>query len=117
MFGRTTATVVMLLACQLASGCCLCFRPFFCCHRPFCGGGWGGGWGGGCCGDPCTACYNPGMPAATLAPPVAPLPVYNTVPVMPGPATVTPPATPPAANPPIDRIPPVSAAVPTGLRR
>ncbi len=104
MFGRPRATVLLLLACQLASGCCCCYRPFLCCRRPFVGG----------C-EPCTACYGP--PAAVPAPVGAPLPppagfpVYNAVPVQSAPAGTMPALTSPGNNPPaMDRIPPFSSA-------
>ena len=48
MFGRTRATVLLLLACQFASGCC-CYRPFFCCGNRFFAP----------CGEPCSSCYQP----------------------------------------------------------
>jgi hypothetical protein len=115
MLGRTLATVLLLLASQLASGCCGCYRPFFCCKQRFYGGY------GGCC-EPCTACYGGAAPAP-IGPPVAiappAYPVYNTLPMQPAvPTQATPPASTPANNPPIDRIPSFGAAIPTsGLHR
>lgn len=109
MFGRTTATALLLLACQLASGC-YCCRPFFCCKHRF----YGGFYGGGFC-EPCTACYS-APPVVPAGPPVAPVPVYTGVPV-PLPTGTMPPVTNPTTNPPLERIPSFSAAVPTGIRR
>jgi hypothetical protein len=110
MFGRTTATVLLALACQLASGCCYGWHPFLCCRERMCGGYAGGYGSGGCC-DSCVSGYSP--PPGV---PVAPMPVINAAPVQQPPATGAP------GIAPIDKIPSfgpggLSPALPTGIRR
>jgi hypothetical protein len=104
MLGRTLATVLLLLVTQLASGCCGCYRPFFCCKQRFCGG---------CCepcgAAPCMTCY--GGPTAAPVPVAPPTyPVANVVPVQPAVTVPTTPVTTPANNPPLERIPSFSSA-------
>jgi hypothetical protein len=83
MFGRTIKIAVLIGLTQIGSGCCWCWRPFFC-HG--CWGGCGGGVA------PCTSCYSP--TAAPGTPVIAPFPTAATVPN----ATVMPPAAGAAQN-------------------
>jgi hypothetical protein len=102
MFGRTTRITLLLLATQLASGCCCCHRPWF----------WRFRYQGGCC-EPCTTCC--GAPPVTYGAQVSPpgVPVYGAGPAVPmAPAVVPGPVT----NPTTDRMQPISSAVLHGNR-
>lgn len=83
MFGRTIKIAALLALTQIGSGCCWCWRPFFC-H------GGCGGFGG--CASPCTSCYSPTVTPS--APVIAPFPTAAVVPN----ATVMPPAAGAAQN-------------------
>lgn len=100
MFGRTPRLVLLLLATQLASGCCWCHRPFL----------WRNKWKGGCCEPATTCCSAPGFPAGAVAPPYG-VPVYTGAPVAVPSAPVA-----PAGNPASDRMPAISSAVLSNVR-
>ena len=94
MLGRTLKVAVVIGLTQLASGCCCCWRPFFC--HSCCGG---------CSTAPCASCYSPAI--APAPPVVAPFPV--SVAPTPG-APIIPQATSSANNPTIDKTAPFSSA-------
>jgi len=95
MFGRTLKLAAVLVITQLSTGCCCCYRPFFC--HPFCGGGCAPA---PACGG-CASCYTPSV--ATPGPMIAPLPTVSVAPTTIAPNM--PPAAGSAANPIVDRVP------------
>jgi len=95
MFGRTMKFAAVLALTQLASGCCWCYRPFFC--HGVCGGG---------ASAPCSSCYTPGVaPSASM---IVPLPSGSVVPNMGTP--IIPQATSSANNPTVEKVAPYSSA-------
>jgi hypothetical protein len=94
MFGRTLKLAAVLVLTQIGSGCCWCYRPFFC--HGFCGG---------CASTPCSSCYSPA--AAPSAQVIAPLPAVSVTPSIGAP--IIPPATSSAGNPTVEKVPYSSA--------